>query len=339
MSMPYVVPKGSLVLVTGATGFTGAVLTRKLAEQGARVRAIARNKAKCDQFSGLNIEWFIGQVHDEQVIKEASAGVEYIFHVAAAYREPQIKQIDYYNVHVKSTKLLAECAKENKNLKCFIHVSTIGVHGHIETPPADEDYRFAPGDDYQITKAEAELWFRDFAKSNNIPFTVIRPAAIYGPGDQRLLKLFKMATKPFFPLLGYGKCLYHMIHVDDLTNAMILAATSVKGLGEVFIVGDAEPIATAEIGRIAADEYGRKLRVLRIPVTPFFILADLCELVCKPFGIEPPIYRRRVAFFTKDRSFNTSKLRNVLGFEYGRSTEQGIRDTARWYKENGWVRL
>ena len=337
--MEYKLPTGSTVLITGATGFTGSVLTKKLVAQGHKVRAIVRNKAKCTQFANMNIEWFVGQVYDENVIKEASAGVDYIFHVAAAFREPQIKKIDYYNVHVKSTQLLAEAAKQNSNLKRFVHTSTIGVHGHIEEPPADENYRFSPGDDYQTTKAEAELWFRNFAQENSIPHTVIRPAGIYGPGDKRLLKIFKMATKTIFPMLGFGKCLYHLIHVDDLTNAMILAATNDRAKGEVFIVGDPQAIPTAEIGRLAAQEYGKKFCVVRLPVTPFFVIADLCELICKPFGIEPPIYRRRVAFYTKDRSFNTSKVRNVLGLQYGRTTEEGIRETARWYRDNGWVSL
>ena len=332
------IPSGTVVLVTGATGFTGSNLVRKLCAAGLKVRAIARASSNLEPLKGLDIEWIRGDVYDPQVIAQAAKGVEYIFHLAAAYREANVPDERYGQVHVDSTKLLAQEALKNPNFKRFIHTSTIGVHGHIDNPPADENYRFSPGDLYQITKAEAELWFRDFASKNNLPFVIIRPAAIYGPGDKRLLKVFRMASKPFFPLLGYGKCLYHLIHVDDLTNAIILAATSPAALGETFIVGNAEAIPLTPMGPVIAKTLGSSCKVIRFPALPFFWLGALCEAICKPFGIEPPIYRRRVAFFTKDRAFNTAKLRNKLGFNYKYSNENGLTETTNWYVKNGWLK-
>ncbi|MEI6787672.1 MAG: NAD-dependent epimerase/dehydratase family protein [bacterium] len=331
-------PKGTLVLVTGATGFTGAVLTRKLCERGARVRAIVRASSKRDGLEGLPIEWIEGNVYDPATVERAVAGVEIIFHVAAAYREAGITADMYSKVHVESTKLLAQEALKNPGFKRFVHVSTVGVHGHIENPPANEEYPFSPGDVYQQTKLEAELWLRDFAPKHGLPFTVIRPAAIYGPGDKRLLKIFKMAAWPLIPVLGSARGqLYHLIHVDDLTEIFILASVHPQAAGEVFIGGDPAALALADILRIISSEYGRNARLIRIPVWPFFWAAAVCEAVCRPFGWAPPIYRRRVAFFTKDRSFDTSKLRRRLGYTYGQTTEEGLRATARWYREQGWV--
>ncbi len=239
---------------------------------------------------------------------------------------------------MESTQLLARAALKNSDFKRFVHVSTVGVHGHIETPPANETYPFSPGDIYQQTKAEAELWLREFASQNKLPFTVIRPAAIYGPGDRRLLKVFKMATWPVFPVLGRTNGqLYHLIHVEDLAGIFIQAALHPNAQGEVFIGGDPSALALADIVKIIRTELGRKSRMIRIPAWPFFWLAALCETVCKPFGIAPPIYKRRVAFFTKDRSFDTSKLRNRLNFQYQWTTEQGLRATTKWYRDNGWL--
>ncbi len=338
MAESIIFPKGTLVLVTGATGFTGAVLTRKLCERGARVRAIARASSKRDGLEGLPIEWIEGNVYDPTTVERAVAGVEIIFHVAAAYREAGITDETYRKVHVESTQLLAQAALKNPGFKRFVHVSTVGVHGHIENPPANEEYPFSPGDVYQQTKLEAELWIRDFAPKHGLPFTVIRPAAIYGPGDKRLLKIFKMAAWPLIPVLGSARGqLYHLIHVDDLTEIFILAAIHPQAVGDVFIGGDAAALALADILRIISSEYGRNARLIRIPVWPFFWAAAVCEAVCRPFGWAPPIYRRRVAFFTKDRSFDTSKLRNRLGYIYGRTTREGLRATARWYREQGWV--
>ncbi|MHB8788728.1 MAG: NAD-dependent epimerase/dehydratase family protein [Desulfobulbaceae bacterium] len=332
------IPPGTPVLVTGATGFTGKDLTRKLVAAGLKVSAVARASSDLAPLKDLDIKWFRGDVFDERVMKEAVAGQHYIFHVAAAFREAKSTEQDYWNVHVRSTQIIAEEALKNPEFKRYVHVSTIGVHGHIANPPATEEYPFGPGDGYQRTKLEAEQWLNNFAAERNFPYTIIRPAAIYGPGDRRLLKLFKMAMKPLFILLGQGKCMYHLVHVDDLTNTFIIAATHPRAQGETFISGADEPIGIADIARTVAGHFGRSIRVVRLPIGPFFLLADVCEAVCKPLKIEPPIYRRRVAFYSKDRHFDVSKMRNVLGYQPRHSNSDGIIETADWYVAQGWLK-
>ena len=331
-------PKDSVALVTGATGYTGRVLVRKLVSLGVEVRVIARQSSRRGDLEALPVAWFVGDVFDPAVVGEAVKGVNYIFHVAAAFREAKIADETYRKVHVDSTRLLAEAAVKEHDFRRFVHVSTVGVHGHIDEPPADENYRFAPGDIYQETKAEAELWIRDFAKAHSLPLAVVRPAAIYGPEDKRLLKLFKMSLKPVFPLFGKSKGYYHLIHVDDLTDIFITTALHENSVGEVFIAGNPDPTKLLDIAKTIATALKRRLPIfLRLPVWPLFVLAAVCENVCKPFGVEPPIYKRRVAFFTKDRSFNTSKLRDVLHYQYTYSVEAGLVSTARWYQEEGWL--
>ncbi|MGF1530009.1 MAG: NAD-dependent epimerase/dehydratase family protein [Puniceicoccaceae bacterium] len=331
-------PPGTPVLVTGATGFTGAVLTRKLVEAGLKVSALARESSNTGPLEDLDINWFRGDVFDPTTVGAAMAGQQYVFHAAAAFREAKSTYEDYWNVHVRSTQLIAGAAIANPGFRRLIHISTFGVHGHIENPPGSEESPYAPGDDYQRTKLEGEEWLRTFASENPLDFTIIRPAAIYGPGDRRLLKLFKMATRPFFPLLGSGKCMYHLVHVDDLTNCMILAATEPKALGEAIICGGNEPIPVAEIAKTLAAHFRVKSRIIRLPIGPFFLLAGLCEAVCKPFGLEPPIYRRRVAFYSKDRDFDVAKMRRVLGYNPTHSNHEGLVETANWYVEQGWMK-
>lgn len=332
------IPAGTPVLVTGATGFTGIVLTRKLVEAGLKVSAVARESSNLAPLSDLEITWFRGDVFDEKVMRQAVDGQEYVFHVAAAFREAKSTEQDYWNVHVRSTQIICEEVLKNPEFKRYVHVSTIGVHGHIKNPPATEESRFSPGDGYQRTKLQAEEWLNGYATANRLPYTIIRPAAIYGPGDQRLLKLFKMALKPFFLLLGNGKCMYHLVHVDDLTNTFIIAATHPHALGETFISGANEPIAIADIARIVAEHFSKKIRVIRLPIGPFFLAADICEAICKPLRIEPLIYRRRVAFYSKDRQFDVSKMRNILEYVPRHGNKEGIIETADWYVEQGWLR-
>jgi len=332
------IPVNTPVLVTGATGFSGIVLTRKLVEAGLKVSAVARKSSNLEPLKDLDITWFRGNAFDEKVMKEALAGQQYVFHVAAAFREAKSSEKDYWNIHVRSAQIIAEEVIKDPKFKRYIHISTIGVHGHIEDPPATEEYRFAPGDGYQRTKLQAEEWLNDFASKNPLPYTIIRPAAIYGPGDRRLVKLFKMALKSYFPLLGKGNCMYHLVHVDDLTNSFIIAATHPDAEGETIISGAEEPIAIADIARIVADHFGKTIKVIRLPIGPFFLIADICEFLCRPLKIEPPIYRRRVAFYSKDRNFDISKMKKVLGYSPRHGNKEGIIETADWYVEQGWLK-
>jgi dihydroflavonol-4-reductase len=330
--------EGSRVLVTGATGYTGHVLVRKLVEQGCHVTAIVRKTSNRAALSDLPIQWVEGDVFDRAVVARATQGVEYIFHVAAAYREAKITNETYTRVHVESTKLLAEAVQSSPVFRRFVHVSTVGVHGHIDNPPANEEYRFSPGDVYQTTKAEAELWIRRYSVEHGLPLSVVRPAAIYGPEDRRLVKLFKMAARRFFPLFGSGAGLYHLIHVDDLTDIFITAALHPAALGEVFIAGNPKPSRLQDIATCIAEELGNtRLQFVRLPAWPLFAAAYVCEWLCKPFGIEPPLYRRRVAFFTKDRAFDTQKLQEVLHYQFSVPVEEGLKATTRWYLEHRWL--
>lgn len=330
------IPTGTRVLVTGATGFTGAVLTRKLVNAGLEVRAIARESSRTSHLSDLPIEWLRGEVHDPGLIRTAMDGVEYVFHLAAAFRDAKSLPEDYHNVHVMSTQLIAQEAIRSPTFRRLVHTSTIGVHGHIEGKPADEESPMAPGDDYQRTKAEAEHWLRAYASETGLAYTIIRPAAIYGPTDQRLLKFFRMANRGVFFLLGFGACSYHLIHVEDLTNVMLLSATNKEATGRAFIAGNSESIPLGEMAKIIAKELNRGIAIVRIPALPFFWAAWICEAICLPLGIEPPIYRRRVAFFTKDRKFNTNRIRETFGYEMI-PNEEGLIATTRWYREQNWL--
>ncbi len=325
------------MLVTGASGFTGAVLTRKLVEAGAKVSAIARDSSNIDELNDLDITWHRGDVFDENLIQTACDGIQYIFHLAAAFREEKSTEEDFRKVHLYSTQMLAKQALLQPDFKRFIHVSTIGVHGHIEDKPATEEYRFSPGDAYQRTKLEAELWFHDFASENNILFTIIRPASIYGPGDRRLLKFYKMVNRGLILMLGPGHGYYHLIHVDDLTNIMMIAALKDNTLSETIIAANETHTSIIEMGKIIAKALDKKAMVVRLPVSPFFWAADICKWLCKPFGIQPPIYRRRVAFYTKDRMFDVSKLKELTDYRWKYDSEKGVTQTTRWYKQQGWL--
>ncbi|MGF1524778.1 MAG: NAD-dependent epimerase/dehydratase family protein [Leptolyngbyaceae cyanobacterium] len=339
MAETYPIPQDKKVLVTGATGFTGANLTRKLVNMGVDVRAIARPTSNLSAFEDLPITWFRGDVFDADLIEQAMADVSYVFHMVTPFREAKSADAVYHNVHTLSTQLLAKAALKQPDFQRFVHVSTIGVHGHIGHPPADETYRMDPGDQYQATKLEGETWIRNFGETTGLPVVVVRPAGIYGPGEKRLLKIYKWVGKGWIPLIGDGSNLLHFIHVDDLTNFFLAAATHPKAIGEVFICGSEQAISFNEMVRLISQYYGCSVRFLKVPAAPVFALGDLLEIVCRPLGVEPPIYRRRLAFYTKDRSFNTSKMRTLLGFSPQHSDQEGLQELAQWYLDQKWLTL
>jgi nucleoside-diphosphate-sugar epimerase len=160
---------------------------------------------------------------------------------------------------------------------------------------------------------------------------------IWGEGDKRLLKLFKGVARRRFPIIGSGATLTHWIYVHDLVNGFLLAAEKEAALGQVYIIAGRRPASIEELVNAVADAAGVKPLPFKIPALPVQLLGSACEVVCRPFGIEPPIYRRRVDFFTKDRCFNTEKAKRDLGFEAQGDFTDEVKNIYSWYQEQGWI--
>ena len=326
------------ILVTGAAGYTGSFLVRKLVARGASVRGLVRETSDISHLADLPIRWVRGSVFDPATVKEAVEGTDAIFHLATPYRRGQADAQEMHDVHVVSTQLLATEAVRQKTIPRFIHVSTVGVHGHIEEPPADETYPMHPRDEYQRTKAEAEVWITEFGRREGLPVTVVRPTAIFGPGDRRLFKIFWMVAHHLVPVIGSGKHLYHLVHVDDLTEFMIYVSENPRAIGETYICGSEQAISYQHFLRTIASQYDRTFSIVRLPAAPMLALADFCERVFPALKLNPPLYRRRLTFFLHDRSFDTHKMR-ATGFKPRRSIDAALRQTAQWYVDQGWLRL
>lgn len=322
------------ILVTGATGFTGHNLSKKLLDQGHNVRILVRSKSRVALSPHPNLEIIEGDIRDQQLVEKAVNGTEKVFNIAAMFRSAKSVDQDYHDIHVKGVQHLLQAALKY-DIKRFVHCSTVGVHGDVKNPPANETSPYAPADIYQRTKLKGELWAREFADKNNIALSVIRPTAIYGPGDLRLLKLFKLATKSITPILGTGKIYYHMVYIDDLVQGFLLAGEKEAAIGEVFIIGGEQNMVLDDLLATISKITGSSDKQLHIPALPFQLAGSLCEKICIPLNIEPPIYRRRVDFFTKSRSFNIEKAKRLLGYSPQFDLHTGLKITAEWYKKEG----
>lgn len=325
------------VLVTGAGGFTGAALTKRLVANGARPRVMVRSKKRWESLGIEGAEVLEGSVTDRDAVGRAVQGIDVVFHLASVYRQAGLTASAYREVHVAGTRNLCEAAR-SVGVRRLVHCSSIGVHGHVEKPPADETYRFSAGDVYQRTKLQGEQEARAFHDAANLPVTVIRPTAIYGPGDDRLLKVFHLANRDRPILLGDGEVYYHMVHVEDLVDGFLLAAAEEKAVGEVFIIGGEDYLTLNQLVAKIAALLGRKGKIVHMPVRPFQVLGTVCEKTLIPLGITPPIYRRRIDFFTKSRAFSIDKARRILGFDPKIPLHEGLAETVGAYRERGWIK-
>ena len=324
------------VALTGATGYTGGRLLAALRKRGDDVSALVRPGAPRDSPLQAGARVVVGDLSNRDALQALVEGAEAVLHVAAVYRTAGHSDRHYREVNVEGTERLLEAALA-AGVERFVHTSTVGVHGHVERPPADESSPIAPGDIYQATKAEAEALALRFGRERGLAVVSVRPGAIYGPGETRLLKLFRAIARGRYAIVGSGRTFYHPVYIDDLVAGFLLALDRPEAVGESFIVAGSRYVSQADLADMIARHTDGRVFPLRIPAWPIQWAGSLCEAVCVPLGLEPPLHRRRVDFWTKSRAFSIEKARRVLGYAPAVDLEEGIARTAAWYRQAGWL--
>ena len=324
------------VLVTGATGFTGGHLARALAARGDSVRALVRTPAAAADLEKAGVELRAGDLRDRRAVAAAAAGVDVVYHIAAIYRQAGLRDDEYRAVNAEAVRTVIEAAAAGGAHR-VVHCSTVGVHGDVEHPPAREDAPLKPGDVYQVTKLEGEAIARQAGQDAGVEVVIARPTGIYGPGDRRLLKLFRGVARRRFVVLGDGRIFYHLTYIDDLVEGFRLCGTVPAAADRTYILAGGEVTRLNELVALIAEEAGVAPPRLHLPVWPVWAAGAACEALCAPLGIEPPLYRRRVDFFTKSRAFDISRARAELGYAPAIGLREGIRRTLDWYRRSGWL--
>ncbi len=325
------------VLVTGGTGFTGKALVRRLLDEGHEVVALDYQEGlKTEELRQWGAKVVIGSVTDAKIVEDCMQGVEVVQHLAAAFRELDVPNSYYDDVNVGGTRIVLESAFKHK-VKKFVYCSTCGVHGNIEKPPADETAPINAADYYQQTKYKAEPIVLDYVKKG-LKATILRPAAIYGPGDpERFFMIFKRVQKGLFPMFGSGRTFYHPLYIDSLIDAHILAMDPDKGNGEAYLIADEEYVAIEDLVRRTAKALGVEVRIPHYPIWPLIMAGHFFEKICKPFKIPPPIFPRRVDWYRQNRAFDISKARQDLGYQPRIGLDEGLKRTGDWYRAEGYL--
>jgi nucleoside-diphosphate-sugar epimerase len=322
------------VLVTGAAGFTGGHLARALALRGCEVRALQRDPTRHADTPGIEVA--VGDLRDRAALAAAVTGVEVVYHIAAIYRQAGVPRDVYRAINATAAGELVEAAA-HAGVRRVVHCSTVGVHGDIQHPPADEDAPLRPGDMYQETKLQGERAAREAGARLGIEVTIARPSGIYGPGDRRLLKLFRGVARGRWLTLGSGKIYYHLTYIDDLVEGFRLCGEHPAAANRTYILAGSEVTTLNELVAIVAGAAGVPVPRLHLPAWPFWLAGAACEAICRPLAIEPPLYRRRVDFFTKSRAFDISRARREVGYAPQVGLRDGVTRTIEWYRAHGWL--
>ena len=325
------------VLVTGGTGFTGSALVFRLLEQGHAVKSLDYQKGIFyDQLEKAGAELVLGSITDSDLVQKFMEGIDFVFHLAAAFRELNVPDNHYFDVNVNGTRNVMDAAKKHEVTK-VVYCSTQGVHGHIKNPPGNENSPIAPEDYYQQTKYEGELVVQEFIK-DGMNATIIRPTAIYGPGDPgRFLMIYRQAKKGGFPMFGSGETFYHPVYIDNLVDAFLLTMEPEKGKGETYIIADEEYLSIKELVWKVGQAMDIEVKIKHFPILPLIIAGHICEKSCKPFGITPPLFPRRVDWFRQIRAFRIDKAKRELAYQPKVGIDEGLKRTAEWYVKEGYI--
>jgi nucleoside-diphosphate-sugar epimerase len=327
------------LLVTGGTGFIGSHLAEAGRRQGAEVVVLGltsrpEEQANAALLSRIGVEVLPGSITDLELCRRAARGATHIFHLAVAMREGGKSDEFFESINLDGTRHLLEAASQQR-VERFVYCSTIGIYGHRAPGITREDSPLAPGNIYERTKVSAELLVRDFAEHCGVPSVILRPADVYGPRDQRLLKMFKGVSKGRFPLFGSGNGRRHMVYVDDVVSAFFKACERDEALGEGLIVAGPRSCTLRELLDEVTRATGSKRYGVRLPLAPMLGLAAAVEDVSAALGIDPPIYRRRMDFFHSDSEFDTTRARRILDWEPKVDLRDGIRRTLEDYRRSG----
>ncbi len=324
------------VALTGASGYTGGRILAALRARGDEVSALVRGRSPSDVVRSLATRVVEGDLADAAALAELVQGCAAVVHVAAVYRTAGHPDSYYHDVNVGGTERLLEAAARS-GVRRFVHTSTVGVHGDVKAPPADECAPIAPGDVYQATKAEAEALALRYHRTRGVPVAVVRPGAIYGPGETRLLKLFRAIAQGRYAIVGSGRSFYHPVYIDDLVQGFLLALEREEAVGQAFLICGPRYVSQSELAALIARHTGGRVLPFHIPARPLQWAGDVVEAICVPLGIDPPLHRRRVDFWTKSRAFTIEKARRLLGYAPRVDLDEGIARTVASYRELGWL--
>lgn len=328
------------VLVTGSNGFIGSRLVCELLKRNYKVVCLIRRSSDLKLLSGLNVSYLYGSIDD----KSSLIGVfrsfktdfpEYIVHCAGVLKGRTRE--DFFSINAGGTKNLVEvCLPYKEKIKRFVYISSLAASGPatMENPRREKDTPNAISY-YGQSKLAGEEELQKF--SYEMPITILRPTAVYGPGDRGIYTYFKLINIGIMPNVGNMDMEISVIFVEDLVRSILFVMEKKEAEGEIYFVSDETVYKLKEILKEIKKALNKKTFSLIIPDFMLFIVAVISEFIAGSLGKATFLNRQKyLEIQQKGWVCSTDKLKQ-LGFKQEYDLKRGVEETVKWYREKGWL--
>jgi dihydroflavonol-4-reductase len=326
-------------LVTGASGFIGAAVVRRLLQRGWRVRALMRPESNRANLDGLGVEAVTGRLEDEESLALAVAGCAAVLHIAADYRLWAPDPDALYRTNVTGSRALMRAALD-AGVERVVHTSSVATLGHLpgdvaadeETPTSLEEMIGA----YKRSKFLAERAVLRMVAEDGLPAVVVNPSTPVGPGDIRPTPTGRMIAEaargriPAFVNTGLN-----IVHVDDVAEGHVLALEKGR-VGQRYVLGG-DNLTLAAILAVIAKAAGRRAPTVRLPRAVVWPMAVAAELLARFTGVEPLVTCDGLRMSRACMYFRSDKAERELGYRH-RPAEAALIEAATWALQRGYGR-
>ncbi len=324
------------VLVTGANGFIGSALVEKLLAGGHAVRCLVRKTSDLTWLRDLPVTCSYADLRDVASLAGAVADAEMVFHLAGVTKARD--EQGYLQGNYQTTvNLLDACARHAPSGQRFIYVSSQAAAGpSLQGVPLTEQDPAQPISLYGEAKWRAEQAVRAYSRDRFA--TIIRPPSVYGARDRDIHVYFQSVQKGFLLLLGSGTQKISLVHVRDLVNGMMLAAQQEIARGKTYFITGAEDYDWITIGQSVAAALDKRPLIVKVPVWMLNVAAF--------FSVASAHLRAKPALLNRDKLremkqpawlCSSALAQRELGYKPEVSLQQGIAETAQWYRDQGWL--
>ena len=319
-------------LVTGASGFLGGRVAQMLHQLGEEVVILARASSDLRHLSSTPVRVVRGDLSDRAALQEAVQHVTIIFHCAACSTDWAPWQT-YLEANVIGTQNLISAAQQAPKLQRFLHVSTTDIYGYPQTPCTEEHPFTDAGLPYNQTKGRGEAAVWKAHQESGIPFTIIRPATIYGPrGKDFTEKIAAMLRQRLMAYIDAGTAPGGFTYVDTVVQAMLDAAASPRTIGQAYNISGGTGATWEQYSTLFARQLGVKPPWINLSFSAAMGLARFFETVHErlPLRGSPLLTRHAVYLLGRNQEFPIAKAKNDFGFAPDISLEEGINRSVAW---------